>query len=157
MVQGVQELKGALTVGSQRFALVVARFNSVVTDGLLEGAIGALKQHGASEEQLTVVRVPGAFELPLVVRRLVDTKKYDGVIALGAVIRGDTPHFEYVSSACTQGLSQVMMDSGVPVSFGVLTTDNLEQAMVRSGGKGENKGADVALCLIEMVNLLEML
>jgi 6,7-dimethyl-8-ribityllumazine synthase len=137
-----------------RFGIVVGRFNHFVTDRLLEGALDALIRHGVSPESIVVARAPGAFELPVVVRRLTSSGKVDAVIALGAVIRGSTPHFDYVAGEAAKGCSAAMHESGVPVLFGVLTTDTIEQAVERAGTKAGNKGWEAALGAIEMVNLL---
>ena len=150
-------LEGDLRANSARFAIIVTRFNSFITERLLEGAIDTLKRHGISESQLDVIRVPGAFEMPLVAQRIANPDNYGAIIALGAVIRGGTPHFDYVAGECTKGLGQVSLNSGVPISFGVLTTDSIEQAIERAGTKAGNKGADAALTALEMVNLLNQL
>jgi len=148
IVEGTYETpKGA------RFALVVGRFNHFITDRLLEGAIDALSRHGVPRDQLVVARTPGAFEIPLVVRRFAASGKIDAVIALGAVIRGSTPHFEFVASAAATGCASAMQETGVPVAFGVLTTDTIEQAIERAGTKAGNKGWEAAISAIEMVNL----
>lgn len=139
-----------------RFSIAVARFNHFITDRLLDGALDALRRHGIKDEQITVVRTPGAWELPLAVRRLAGAtgkKKPDAILALGAVIRGSTPHFDYVAGECAKGCASVMMSSGVPVIFGVLTTDTIEQAIERAGTKAGNKGWDAALAALEMVDL----
>lgn len=138
-----------------RYALVVGRWNSFVVESLLEGAKDTLLRHGVSEDDITLVRAPGAFEIPLVCQKVAETKNYDAIIALGAVIRGGTPHFEYVAGECTKGLAQVSMDHGVPVAFGVLTVDTIEQAVERAGTKAGNKGEEAALSAIEMVSLLK--
>ena len=140
-----------------RFAVVASRFNHFVVDRLLEGAVDALVRHGAPPQTITLVRVPGAWELPLVVRRLAASKKVDAVIALGAVIRGATPHFDYVAGEATKGLAAVAASSDVPVAFGVLTTDTIEQAVERAGTKAGNKGWDAALSAIEIVALARAL
>ncbi len=137
-----------------RYAIVVARFNSFVVESLLQGALDVLIRHGVKQENIHVFRCPGAFEMPLVVQKVAQ-KDFDAVIALGAVIRGGTPHFDYVAGECTKGLAQVMMSASKPVSFGVLTTDSIEQAIERSGTKAGNKGADAALSALEMVSLLK--
>ena len=129
--------------------------STFVVDSLLDGAVDCLQRHGAKSTDIEVVRVPGAFELPLAVQRMAATKKYDAIIALGAVIRGGTPHFDYVAGECTKGLSMVMMQQNVPVSFGVLTVDTIEQAIERAGTKAGNKGAEATMSAIEMVNLLK--
>lgn len=151
------EIEGQLQVRGARFALLVGRFNSFVVESLVSGAVDCLKRHGAAEQDLTIVRVPGAFEMPLVAKRLAAAKKYDAIVALGAVIRGGTPHFEYVAGECTKGLAQVGMEFGIPVAFGVLTVDNIEQAIERAGTKAGNKGVEAAMSAIEMVDLLRSL
>jgi 6,7-dimethyl-8-ribityllumazine synthase len=150
----IQYLEGTFEAPSgAKFAIAVARFNHFITDRLLEGALDGLKRHGVAEERIAVARTPGSWELPLAVRRLAGSKKYDAVIALGAVIRGSTPHFDYVAGECAKGCASVMMETGVPVIFGVLTTDTIEQAVERAGTKAGNKGWDAALAAIEMVSL----
>ncbi len=153
----IKIIEGSLTVQKGNFCLVVARFNSFIVESLLEGALDALKRHGADEKQITVVRVPGAFEMPVVVDKLAKSGKYDGIIALGAVIRGGTPHFDYVAGECVKGIAQVTLQHGIPVSFGVLTVDSIEQAIERAGTKAGNKGAEAAQSTIEMVNLLSQI
>ena len=150
-------IEGDLSVRDLRIACVASRFNDYVVEALVRGALDTLKRHGLPESQIEIVRVPGAFEIPLVLRRLALSRRYDALIALGAVIRGDTPHFDYVAGECASGIGRVALESGVPIAFGVLTTDTVEQAMDRAGGKGGNKGADAALTAIEMVNLLRRL
>ena len=137
-----------------RVAIVAGRFNDFIVEPLLSGAVELLEQHGAQRDAIKVLRVPGAFELPLVAQKLAASGRFDAVIALGAVIRGDTPHFDFVAGECAAGLARVALDTGVPVIFGVLTTDTVEQASDRAGGKHGNKGADAALTAIEMVRLL---
>ena len=146
--------EGDLVVRDARIALLVSRFNSFVVESLLEGAIDTLKRHGADERDLEIIRVPGAYEMPIAAQRLAASKRFDAIIALGAVIRGGTPHFEYVAGECTKGLAQVTMQFGVPVAFGVLTVDTIEQAVERSGTKAGNKGEEAALSALEMVSLL---
>ncbi|HEC16639.1 MAG TPA: 6,7-dimethyl-8-ribityllumazine synthase [Sedimenticola sp.] len=153
----IKTIEGELQVCNARFCLVVSRFNSFVVEGLLEGALDTLKRHGAEEADLTVVRVPGAFDMPLALEKIAAGGDYDAIVALGAVIRGGTPHFDYVASECVKGIAQVTLKHGVPVAFGVLTTDTIEQAVERAGTKAGNKGADAALSAIEMVNLLRRL
>jgi len=138
-----------------KFAIVAARFNDFIVEPLIRGAVDTLNRHGADDKQIEIVRVPGAFELPLIAKKLAQSGKYHAIIALGAVIRGGTPHFEYVCNECASGLSRVALDTGVPVAFGVLTTDNVEQATDRAGGKAGNKGADAATVALEMANLLK--
>ena len=150
-------IEGDLAVRDLRIAFVAARFNEFVVEPLIRGALDALKRHGVAEKQIEVIRVPGAFEIPIVLRKLALSRRYDALIALGAVIRGDTPHFDYVAGECASGVSRVALESGIPIAFGVLTTDTVEQAMDRAGGKAGNKGADAALTAIEMVNLLRRL
>ena len=147
-------IEGTLEAKGFRFGIIVSRFNSFISDRLLEGTIDTLTRHGADSEQFTVVKVPGAFELPLVAKKMADSQKYDALICLGAVIRGGTPHFEYVSSEMTKGIASVSLQSGLPIAFGVLTTDSVEQAIERAGTKAGNKGVEAAMSAIEMVNLL---
>ncbi len=152
IVQGNIESKNA------KVAIVVSRFNSFLVESLLDGAIDTLKRLGqVADDNITVVRVPGAVELPLAARRVAASGKFDGIIALGAVIRGGTPHFDFVAGECNKGLAQVALEFDVPVSFGVLTTDTIEQAIERSGTKAGNKGGEAALGLLEMVNVLQEL
>jgi len=148
-------VEGALQAKGIRFGIVVSRFNDFINKRLLDGALDALARHGAEEGMVTVVRVPGSFEIPLMAKKLAGSGKYDAVICLGAVIRGATPHFEYISAEVTKGIAQVALESGVPVSFGILTTDSIEQAIERAGTKSGNKGWDAALAAIEMVNVLK--
>jgi 6,7-dimethyl-8-ribityllumazine synthase len=150
-------LEGALQAQGMKFALVVGRFNDFIGGKLLEGALDTLKRHGASEADLTVAWVPGSFEIPLVAKRLAASGKHDAVIALGAVIRGSTPHFDYVAAEVSKGVAQAGLETGVPVIFGVLTTDTIEQAIERAGTKSGNKGAAAALAAVEMVDLLRKL
>lgn len=140
-----------------RYAIVVGRFNSFITSRLLEGALDALSRHGADDDHITTVWCPGSFEIPLVAGRLAASGNYDAVICLGAVIRGATPHFDYVASEAAKGVAQVGMQTGIPVVFGILTTDTIDQAVERAGAKHGNKGAEAALTAIEMVNLLRAL
>lgn len=149
------QIEGKLDASGLKVGLLVSRFNSFISDRLLEGAIDALIRHGASDSDLTVLKVPGAFELPVAAKKMVETDKYDAIICLGAVIRGATPHFDYVSSEVSKGIASVSLDSGIPVSFGVLTTDNIEQAVERAGSKSGNKGFEAAVSAIEMVNLFK--
>jgi 6,7-dimethyl-8-ribityllumazine synthase len=150
-------IEGELAAAGLRIACIAARFNEFVVDPLVEGAVATLRRHGVPASHIEVIRVPGAFEIPLVARKLALSGRYDALIALGAVIRGDTPHFDYVAGECAAGIARAALDSGVPVAFGVLTTDTLEQATDRAGGKDGNKGADAALTAIEMANLLRRL
>ncbi len=153
----LKTLEGALSAQNARFCLVAARFNSFIVESLLQGALDTLKRHGASEEAITVVRVPGAFEMPLVLDKIAAGGGYDAIVALGAVIRGGTPHFEYVAGECVKGMAQVSLKHGVPIAFGVLTVDSIEQAIERAGTKAGNKGGEAAMSAIEMVNLLRQL
>jgi 6,7-dimethyl-8-ribityllumazine synthase len=151
-------LEGSLVVPrGARFAVVASRFNHFIVDRLVEGAVDALVRHGADAKNVTIVRVPGAFELPLAVRRLAASKKVDAVVALGAVIRGATPHFDYVAGEAAKGIGAAAASSDVPVSFGVLTTETIEQAVERAGTKQGNKGWDAAVSAIEMVSLVRVL
>lgn len=153
----IQTIEGNLTPNDGRYAIVVGRWNAFVVESLLEGAVDSLLRHGVEEENITIVRAPGAFEIPLVVQKVAASDKYDAIIALGAVIRGGTPHFEYVAGECTKGLATVSMEYSVPVSFGVLTVDSIEQAIERSGTKAGNKGEEAAMSAFEMVSLLNAL
>ncbi|AKH21742.1 6,7-dimethyl-8-ribityllumazine synthase [Sedimenticola thiotaurini] len=153
----IKTIEGSLTVQNARFCLVVARFNSFVVESLLDGAIDALKRHGAGDADITVVRVPGAFEMPLVLEKLAAKGGYDAIVALGAVIRGGTPHFDFVAGECVKGMAQVTLKHQVPIAFGVLTVDTIEQAIERAGTKAGNKGAEAAMSAIEMVNVLRQI
>jgi 6,7-dimethyl-8-ribityllumazine synthase len=153
----IKTIEGELSVREARFGLVVGRFNHFIVDSLEGAAIDTLKRHGAREEDLTLVRVPGAFEMPLAAQRMAAAGGYDALIALGAVIRGGTPHFEYVAGECTKGLAQVNLKYDLPVAFGLLTVDTIEQAIERAGTKAGNKGVEAALSAIEMVSLLRRL
>lgn len=146
-------IEGQIKAGESQFAIITGRFNSFITEHLLEGALDALKRHGVMDERVTVVRAPGAFEIPLVAQRLAASRKFAAVICLGAVIRGATPHFDYVAAEVSKGIAKVMLDSGIPVIFGVLTTDSIEQAIERAGTKAGNKGWDAAMTALEMADL----
>ena len=150
-------LEGQLNVRDARFCIVAARFNDRIVEDLVRGALDELKRHGAADTAVDLVRVPGAFELPLAARKLARTRHYDGLVALGVVIRGATPHFEYVCSECAAGLNRVSCEFELPIGFGVLTCDTVDQAVERSGVKHGNKGADAALATIEMVSLLRQI
>ncbi len=150
-------LEGQLSAEGFKFGIIVSRFNDFISSRLVEGAMDALLRHGATEEQVSVIRVPGAFEIPLTAKKLAESGRYDAVICLGAVIRGSTPHFDYVAAEVSKGIASVSLESRIPVTFGVLTTDNLEQAIERAGSKSGNKGYDVAMAAIEMVNLFKEL
>ncbi|MEY2696343.1 MAG: hypothetical protein RL333_481 [Pseudomonadota bacterium] len=153
----LKTFEGHFNVKGARFALVCSRFNSFIVDALEGGAIDALIRHGAKESDIHVVKAPGAYELPLAVQKVAATGRYDAIIALGAVIRGSTPHFDHVAGECVKGLSSVSLQHGIPVAFGVLTVDTIEQAIERAGTKAGNKGAEAALSSIEMVNLIREL
>jgi len=156
-MRNIKTIEGDFRTTSARFSLVVARFNSFVVESLVDGAVDALVRHGIAEKDIEIVRVPGAFELPLAVKKVAATRKPDAIVALGAVIRGGTPHFEYVAGECVKGIATVSLDAEIPVSFGVLTVDSIEQAIERSGTKAGNKGAEAALGALEMVSLLRNL
>jgi 6,7-dimethyl-8-ribityllumazine synthase len=149
-------IEGTLEAKGFRFAIIVSRFNSFITDRLLEGALDALRRHGAEDSMIDIVRVPGAFEIPLMAKLLACRKDIDGIICLGAVIKGGTPHFHYVASEVTKGIAAVSLDSEKPIAFGILTTENVEQAIERAGTKSGNKGFDAAMSVIEMVSLLKV-
>ena len=153
IVMQVKEIEGVLNAKDIRFALVVARFNDFIGQKLVEGAVDCIRRHGGSEEQITTYRCPGAFELPMVAKKVALTGKYDAIIALGAIIRGSTPHFDVIAAEATKGIAQAALETGVPVAFGVLTTENIEQAIERAGTKAGNKGFDAAMTAIEMTNL----
>ncbi len=156
-MDNIRTLQGDLIARDLRIAIVAARFNDAIVEHLIRGAVDTLLRHGASEKQIEIVRVPGAFDLPLVVRKIAASRRCDAVVALGAVIRGATPHFDYVCGQCAAGLARAQEETGVPVAFGVLTTDTIEQAVERAGTKAGNKGADAALCALELANLLRRL
>jgi 6,7-dimethyl-8-ribityllumazine synthase len=149
--------QGILVGKGRKFALVVSRFNEFISGKLLEGAQDSLLRHEVTEDNIDIIWVPGAYEIPLIAKKLALTKKYDAVICLGAVIRGSTPHFDYIASEVAKGIAQVNLETGIPITFGVLTTDNIEQAVERAGTKGGNKGFDAATNAIEMVNLISNL
>ncbi|HEB66811.1 MAG TPA: 6,7-dimethyl-8-ribityllumazine synthase [Gammaproteobacteria bacterium] len=153
----IRTREGDLVVRGAKIGIAVARFNSFVVESLLEGALDTLRRHGAENGDLEIVRVPGAFELPLAIKKMAASRKYDGILALGAVIRGGTPHFDYVAGECVKGMATVMMQEAIPVAFGVLTVDTIEQAIERAGTKAGNKGGEAALSVIEMINLLREL
>jgi 6,7-dimethyl-8-ribityllumazine synthase len=145
------------SIDGARFAIVAARFNEAITEALLEGAVATLAEHGVTDDQVSVVQVPGAFEIPITAKRLAASGRYEAIIALGAVVRGGTPHFEYVAGECARGVARVALQEDVPVIFGVLTTDTDEQARARAGGKEGNKGCEAAIAGLEMVTLLRRL
>jgi 6,7-dimethyl-8-ribityllumazine synthase len=150
-------IEGELLARDMRFAIVAARFNDFVVEPLVRGALDALRRHGVADKQIDIVRVPGAFDIPIIARKLALAHRYEALIALGCVIRGQTPHFDYVAGECAGGIARIALESGVPIAFGVLTTDTAEQAVDRAGGKAGNKGADAALVALEMANLLRRL
>lgn len=146
-------IEGKLNAEGFKFGVIVSRFNSFICDRLVEGAVDTLVRHGAADDDIDIVRVPGAFEIPMAAKKAVATGRYDALICLGAVIRGSTPHFDYVCAEVSKGVASVSLDSGLPVAFGVITTDSIEQAIERAGTKAGNKGVDAAMTAIEMVNL----
>ena len=149
----IKTVEGNYTNATARYGIAVARFNSFIVDRLLDGALDALRKHGVQDRDITIVKVPGSYELPLIVKKMTESDSYDAVIALGAVIRGGTPHFEYVAGECVKGLSQVSLNSGISVAFGVLTVDTIEQAIERAGTKDGNKGAEAALTAVSYTHL----
>ena len=150
-------VEGRLSAEGFRFAIIVSRFNDFISSRLVEGAMDSLKRHGADEEQISVVKVPRAFEIPLVAKKLAESDRFDALICLGAVIRGGTPHFDYVAAEVSKGIASVSLESKIPVTFGVLTTDNLEQAIERAGSKSGNKGYEAAVAAMELANLFKEL
>jgi 6,7-dimethyl-8-ribityllumazine synthase len=150
-------IEGKLNAKGKKFGIVISRFNELISNQLLSGAKDCLLRHECKEQDITVVWVPGSFEIPLIAKKMAQSKKYNAVICLGAVIRGGTPHFDYISAEVSKGIAQAAMETGLPVIFGVLTTDNIEQALERAGTKAGNKGWDAALSAIEMVNLIKEL
>lgn len=150
-VEGLMEVKG------YKIAIIASRFNDFMVNSLIGGAVDYLVRHGADKNDLTIIRVPGAFEMPVVAKKLAESKKYDGIVAVGAVIRGATPHFDFVAAEATKGLAHVSLEYGIPVGFGLLTTDNMEQAIERSGSKAGNKGAEAASALLETLQVIKQL
>jgi len=153
----IKSIDGDFNAGDAKFCILAARFNSFIVERLVEGAVDALVRHGTSRENIEIIRVPGAYEMPISAQRIAQTGRYDSIIALGAVIRGSTPHFDYVAGACSKGLVQVSLAADMPIIFGVLTTDTIEQAVERAGTKAGNKGADAAVTAIEMISLFNKL
>jgi 6,7-dimethyl-8-ribityllumazine synthase len=153
-VAQIRTTEGNLVVNGARFGIVAGRFNSYIVDALVKGAVDTLLRHGTDENDIEIVHVPGAFEIPLAAQRMADAKRFDAIITLGAVIRGATPHFDYVAGECAKGITRVSLKYDIPVAFGVLTVDTIEQAIERAGTKAGNKGVDAAMSAIEMVNLL---
>ena len=147
--------EGQLTGSGLRVGIVVSRFNHFITERLLEGALDALKRHGVAEQDITVYRVPGSFEIPLVAKKVAETRKVNGVLCLGALIRGSTPHFDFIAAEVTKGIAAISLDLGLPMTYGVLTTDTIEQAIERAGTKAGNKGWEAALSLLEVINLFQ--
>ena len=150
-------IEGMLNAEDLKFAILAARFIDFIVDRLISGATDYLRRHGAAEENMTLIRIPGAFEMPVVCKKLAASGKYDGILALGAVIRGGTPHFDFVAGEATKGLAQAALESGVPVGFGLLTTDSIEQAIERAGTKAGNKGVEAAAALLETIRVLKQL
>ncbi len=153
----MKNIEGVLSAKGLKFGIIVGRFNNLITEKLLEGAIDCIKRHEGNEEDITVVRVPGSFEIPLAAKKLAKSNRYDAIICLGAVIRGATPHFDYVANEVTKGIALVSLETEIPISYGILTTDTIEQAIERAGTKMGNKGFDAALTAIEMANLLKQI
>jgi 6,7-dimethyl-8-ribityllumazine synthase len=153
----MKTIEGDFSASTARFSIVAARFNGFVVESMVDAAVDTLKRHAINDNNITVVRVPGAFELPLAVKKVIDGGQVDAVLTLGAVIRGSTPHFDYVAGQCASGIATISRESGIPVAFGVLTTDTIEQAIERAGTKMGNKGVDAAMTAIEMVSLLRNL
>lgn len=149
--------EGKISAEGVRFAIIVARFNDFISSKLVEGALDALRRHGGDDDLISLVKVPGAFEIPIAAKKLADSGQFQAVICLGAVIRGSTPHFEYMAAEVSKGIAAISLESGIPVTFGVLTTDNLEQAIERAGSKSGNKGWDAAVAAMEMVSLFNEL
>ncbi len=154
MTKEIAIFEGHYDGRNAQFGIAVTRFNAFITEHLLDGALDTLRRHGVTDDRIEIVRVPGAYELPLIVQRMCATGRYDAIIALACVIRGGTPHFDYVANEVSKGLASVMLDQDLPVAFGVLTTDNIEQAIERAGTKAGNKGSDAAMSALEMVNLM---
>lgn len=148
---------GKILVAGKRLGIIVSRFNEFITAKLLDGALDFLRRHNADEEKIQVFWTPGSFEMPLLAKKLAQSKKFDGIICLGAIIAGDTPHYEFIAAEVTKGIAQTALETGIPISFGILTTDNLEQAIERAGTKAGNKGAQASESVIEMINLLEQI
>lgn len=153
----MKEVLGQMVVKGKQFAIVISRFNELVSKEMLTGAVDTLLRHGAKENEISAAWVPGAFEIPLIAKKLAESKKYNAVICLGAIIRGDTPHFDYIAAEATKGIAQVGLQSGIPVSFGILTVDTLEQAFERAGSKAGNKGRQAAETAIEMINIIDQI
>ena len=157
MRSSINVIEGKLDAGGLKIAIIASRFNDFIVDRLISGAVDCLVRHGANEADLTIIRTPGAFELPLICQRAAASNKYSGIVALGAVIRGATPHFDYVAAETAKGLAQVSLKNDLPIGFGILTTDNLEQAIERAGSKAGNKGVEAALSVLESARVLQQL
>ncbi|HCJ65753.1 MAG TPA: 6,7-dimethyl-8-ribityllumazine synthase [Elusimicrobia bacterium] len=153
----VKTYAGKLLATGKKFAIIVSRFNEFITAKLLDGALDSLRRHNADENKIEIFWTAGSFEIPLLAKKIAQSKKFDGIICLGAIIAGDTPHYEFIAAEVTKGIAQTTLETGIPISFGILTTDNLEQAIERAGTKAGNKGAQAAESVIEMVNLLEQI
>ena len=153
----IKTFEGNYALGSSSYGIVISKFNSFIVDRLLEGALEAFRKHGVQDRDISIVKVPGAYELPLTAKVMAESGKYDAIVALGAVIRGGTPHFEYVAGECVKGLGQVALTAGLPLAFGVLTVDTIEQAIERAGTKAGNKGEEAALTAMEMLSLVRQL
>jgi 6,7-dimethyl-8-ribityllumazine synthase len=153
----IKSTEGDVVIRGGRFAIVAARFNNFIVESLIKGSLHCLRQHGASDGDIEIIRVPGAFEMPLAIDKVASTRRFDGIIALGAVIRGDTPHFDYVAGECLKGITVITQKYGIPIGNGVLTVNTIEQAIERSGMKAGNKGEEATLAVIEMINILRQL
>lgn len=153
----INTIEGQLSAQGLKIAIVASRFNDIIVDRLIGGSVDYLTRHGLDKDSITIVRIPGAFELPLVCRKLAKSGKYNGIVAVGAVIRGATPHFDFVANEATKGLAQVSLETGVPIGFGLLTTENIEQAIERAGSKAGNKGVDAAAAMLETIRVLEQI
>ncbi|SHN56391.1 6,7-dimethyl-8-ribityllumazine synthase [Desulfovibrio litoralis] len=151
----MKTIEGQMDAKGLKIAILATRFNDLIVDRLVGGAVDYLTRHGASENDITIIRIPGAFEMPIVCKKLAQSKKFNGIVALGAVIRGATPHFDFVANEATKGLAQVSLEFGIPLGFGLLTTDNIEQAIERAGTKAGNKGVDAAAAMLETIRVLE--
>jgi len=156
-MQQIKTIEGQLSAKGLKIALVASRFNDIIVDRLINGSVDYLTRHGLDPEAITIVRIPGAFELPLVCQKLAKSGKYDGIVALGAVIRGATPHFDFVANEAAKGLAHVSLETGTPIGFGLLTTENIEQAVERAGSKAGNKGVDAAAAMLETIRVLEQI
>ena len=152
-----ENIEGHFKGKDKKFTIVLSRFNSFLTERLLEGALDCLNRHEVNTDNINIIRTPGAFEIPLICKKIADKKNVDAIIAIGAVIRGDTPHFDFVAAEATKGIAKVSLDTGMPISFGILTTDTIEQAEIRSGAKGTNKGFEAAMTALELINVIEQI